>query len=320
MSSAPVVVAHTRSLYDAIHRRDFSTVIAEVRALCEMDRDLFVDPLVHTVQAALVRVGRGRRPSPEQVRALAEGMAGEAAEWIDGMPSVDEFEAWLRTMVGYPAPDPESLQTSVLITAFATAHVLRYAGGDTPWQQQLDEIEQTVRARDGVSGWLDDFLDPRYPYFLLVWTGEWMNAEANIAECAMMTAPTVIRPGTLGPDALKVVAFAENVAVRTGQRLLFFSELTRLLTAAHDSWAARGVDWQAALADLENSAPLVHLALDRWSWHIASSPALTMIAADPGGSVELRMADEHQALRQRLLPVVSSGWATYIDGLLRPAA
>src|SRR5258706_5031793 len=103
-------------------------------------------------------------------------------------------------------------------------------------------------------------LDPEYwLIFGLEWTGG-----AGMAEAAYAVAPGVIPRHTLGDDARQILECADLYVGKRGGRAIFFSGLTRMFAIARKSWPDLGVDWEAALAELQSGPfPALYLTISQ---------------------------------------------------------
>ncbi len=154
------------------------------------------------------------------------------------------------------------------------------------------------------------------PAYWLVSGLEWPGSDPAWAEAAVAISPGIIMRDGLSPGIREILARADRCAARHDMRVVFFSDLTRALTAAGTSWASLGVDWEAALAELRCGAhPLMFLTISaRAHLHLCDSSA-RLIIYGPGGA-EQASAGERDLVRQTIASRLAADWPPYIRGLL----
>ncbi len=79
----------------------------------------------------------------------------------------------------------------------------------------------------------DELLHPSY---WLVHGLRWQG-DRDVAEAAVAIAPGMIARESLSRDAFQILGCADLYARKHRERVVFFSDLTRMLTAAGTSWA-----------------------------------------------------------------------------------
>jgi len=88
---------------------------------------------------------------------------------------------------------------------------------------------------------------------------------------------------TLSRDAFQILGCADLYASKNGSRVIFFSDLTRMFTAAGTSWAELGIDWEGALKELQDGPfPSLFLTISERAYLFICSPATRMLFAGPG--------------------------------------
>jgi hypothetical protein len=149
------------------------------------------------------------------------------------------------------------------------------------------------------------------PTYWLVFGTEWQG-DGLLAEAAAAVAPEVIARDAIAGDTYQVLGCADLFARKLGVRVVFFSELTRMFSAAGRSWADLGVDWQSALRELSAGQFLaIYLSVSRKSYDLVCDPSAWPEAA--GSSTEL----EH--LRLTTTDVIAARWSAYVKGLAAAA-
>lgn len=159
----------------------------------------------------------------------------------------------------------------------------------------------------------DQLMNPAY---WLVSGLEWPEDHDAWAEAAVAVAPGIIMRDRLSRDSRQILARADTYAAGHGIAVVFFSDLTRALTAAGASWPSLGVDWEAALAEMRGGPhPLMFLTISgRAHLHVCNSAARLAIHG-PGGAEEAS-AEERNLVRQAIAGRLAADWPPYIRGLL----
>src|SRR6266567_5170287 len=155
-------------------------------------------------------------------------------------------------------------------------------------------------------------LDPEYwLIFGLEWTGD-----ADMAEAAYAVAPGVIPRHMLGEDARQVLECADLFVGKRGGRAIFFSDLTRMFASAGRSWPDLGVDWEAALADLQSGPfPALYLTISQRAHVYICDAAIRLVIYGPGGREEATDA-ERDLVRQALARQLAADWPGYVRSLI----
>lgn len=150
-------------------------------------------------------------------------------------------------------------------------------------------------------GDVQELLDPEY---WLVFALDWPSG-SNVAEGALAVAPSAISRDTASFHAQQVLGCADLHAEKHAANLVLFSDLTRMFATAGTSWASLGVDWQAALRELEEGRhPLMLLTI---------TERAHLLISDPGQSPE-QVDYERELLRQAISGRLTEDWPTYIQG------
>ena len=95
---------------------------------------------------------------------------------------------------------------------------------------------------------VDELLSPSY---WLVSGLEW-HGDGDIGRGRRGGRAQMIPRDALSHDAYQVLGCADLYARKHGQRVIFFSDLTRMFADAGTSWSQLGVDWESALRELRS--------------------------------------------------------------------
>ncbi|MCH9729756.1 MAG: hypothetical protein K0U84_08800 [Actinomycetia bacterium] len=155
----------------------------------------------------------------------------------------------------------------------------------------------------------------RHPGFWLAVGLPWPDdAQGGIAECARLTAPVVINMSMLRPDTQAIYALAEHFAVQFDCRVVRVAELTRWLDQHGQTWASRGIHFDAAYAELI-SAPLpsLYFALDKKSHAVLCDASRDGVRIYYSDGVCQTTTDDQEELRHNLTSVVTIEWGPYIE-------
>jgi hypothetical protein len=116
-------------------------------------------------------------------------------------------------------------------------------------------------------------MDTETPGYWLVWALPWPGGE--VAEAVVAVAPGLTARDRLSADAVDVLTLADRYTEGRGARVIMFAELTRGLTRAGTSWAALGVDWESALAELEGGT-VAYLKISERAYGLICNPSAAM--------------------------------------------
>ncbi|HET9898474.1 MAG TPA: hypothetical protein VFQ44_26390 [Streptosporangiaceae bacterium] len=147
----------------------------------------------------------------------------------------------------------------------------------------------------------DELASPPYwLVFALDWPGD-----GSLAEAAVAVAPATIPREAVSADAQQVLGSADLYATKHATRLVLFSDLTRMFATAGTSLAALGVDWQAALRELQDDPHLSML--------LTITERAHLLISDPGSCSDY----ERELLRQAISGKLTEDWPAYIQGLIQ---
>ena len=96
----------------------------------------------------------------------------------------------------------------------------------------------------------------------------------DLAEAAVAVAPAVIPRDGLSYSAQQILGSAEVYTRKRAARVVFLSDLTRLLTRGGETWASLGVDWEAGLRELASGQfPAMFLSISERAYLILCDPS-----------------------------------------------
>ena len=99
--------------------------------------------------------------------------------------------------------------------------------------------------------------------------------------------------------------------------MVFFSDLTRMFATAGQSWAALGVDWRAALRELEEGPHLaMFLTINERAHLIICDSATGHPQVDEGSGLD-QVGYERDVVREALTDQLTADWPGYINGLMK---
>jgi hypothetical protein len=155
-------------------------------------------------------------------------------------------------------------------------------------------------------------LDPEYwLIFGLEWTGG-----GGMVEAAYAVAPGIIPRHMLGEDARQILECADLYVGKRGGRAIFFSDLTRMFASAGKSWPDLGVDWEAALAELQSGPfPALYLTISQRAHVYICDAATRLTMYGPGGREEATES-ERDLVRQALARQLGADWPGYVKSLI----
>jgi hypothetical protein len=154
-----------------------------------------------------------------------------------------------------------------------------------------------------------------HPAYWLVYGLPWQGDD-DLAEAAAAIAPGTIARETLGRDAFQILGCADLYARKHGSPVVFFSDLTRMFTAAGTSWAELGVDWESALQELQDGPfPALLLTISERAYIFICNPATRLLLAGPGGGQRATDA-ERQLVRQAIASKLTADWPPYMRQMI----
>jgi hypothetical protein len=171
-------------------------------------------------------------------------------------------------------------------------------------------------ARDITPG---DRADPLFaPAYWLVAGMEWPGGPSP-AEAAWAVAPDMIPRDMVSSDTYQVLGCADQYVASQATRIVFFSDLTRMFTIAGTSWANLGVDWEAALDELQDGPyATALLAVSERAHILICDPSIELHLHQPGRKSDPDWARrDRELVRQSITETLIVSWPTYIDDLIQ---
>jgi len=153
----------------------------------------------------------------------------------------------------------------------------------------------------------DEWLDP--PYWLISML-DWQSRD-DVSESAVAIAPSIIPREVVSYQARQVLGCADLYSRKHRQRVVFFSDLTRMFTDAGTSWSRLGVDWQSALLELRGGQfPALFLTISERAYLVigGATGATASALAEDARNLE----DERQLVRTSMARQLESDWPPYI--------
>jgi hypothetical protein len=149
------------------------------------------------------------------------------------------------------------------------------------------------------------------PAYWLVAGLEWPGGPGP-SEAAWAIAPDLVPRDALSNDAYQVLGCAHLFAGKQPARVVFFSDLTRMFGTAGTSWAGLGVDWQAALVELQNGPyPAMFLTVTERAHLLICDPTSwsTVCAQEPS-------RPERELVRQAVADKLTADWSGYMGRII----
>jgi hypothetical protein len=153
-------------------------------------------------------------------------------------------------------------------------------------------------------------LELLHPPYWLVSVVEW-RGDGDVSESALAIAPGIIPRQMISYDARQVLGCADLYARKHMQRVVFFSDLTRMFNDAGTSWSQLGVDWSSALEELHDGQfPALFMTISERAYVVISGAAAAATSAPAEGA--LNVEDERELVRRSIAAQLASDWPPYI--------
>ena len=121
----------------------------------------------------------------------------------------------------------------------------------------------------------------------------------------------------LSHDARQVLGCADLYSRKHGQRVVFFSDLTRMFTEAGTSWSQLGVDWERALRELRTGEfPVMLLTISERAYISICDPAVRPLTITPDGGTEEAADDDRELVRQAITRQLVADWPLYMQRII----
>jgi len=161
----------------------------------------------------------------------------------------------------------------------------------------------------------------------LPWPEDQDNAE--VAEAALVIAPHVTqaarpvgpdgKPVPLGRDLARMLDAGSRCAAALRKQVIFLSDITCWLAGIGLSWERIGVDFPAALNELEHQAVGLYLELSQRAYTILCSTARTLTIHYTSGDRSEVPPGERELLRAKFETALDAGWPGYVTHALAKA-
>lgn len=163
-----------------------------------------------------------------------------------------------------------------------------------------------------------ELVNPEYwLVFGLEWPGDTGSGASGVAEAAVVVAPGLIPRDAVSRDAYQVLGCADLYARKHRERVVLFTDLTRMFTSAGTSWAQLGVDWEAALRELhDGSFPAMYLTITERAHLLICDPAVSLGMARPGGWADDGGA-EREIVRQAIASQLTADWPPWMNAMIQ---
>jgi hypothetical protein len=167
----------------------------------------------------------------------------------------------------------------------------------------------------------------REPSWWLVHGLPWPEDATGMAEAAFAASPDATltlrpqgadgQPVPVSRNLQAVLLAARAVAECTGARVVFVSDATLWLSERGRSWEKLGVDWAAALAELEQSCGL-YVSVSETAHAIICSAARALTIHSPSGA-RVVTDQERRLVKGQLAARLAADWPGYITRIMASA-
>lgn len=162
----------------------------------------------------------------------------------------------------------------------------------------------------------DAAVDLQSPSYWLVSGLEWQG-DGELAEAAMAVAPGLIPRDALSHDARQVLGCADLYSRKYRQRVVFFSDLTRMFAEAGTYWAQLGVDWERALRELQAGVfPAMLLTISERAYISICASAVRGVAITPDGGTDETVDDDRELVRQAITRQLVAEWPPSMQSII----
>ena len=154
------------------------------------------------------------------------------------------------------------------------------------------------------------------PLYWLVSGLDWQG-DGESAEAAIAVGPEMIPRDALSHDARQILGCADLYSRKHGQRVVFFSDLTRMFAEAGTSWSQLGVDWERALRELRTGEfPVMLLTISQRAYISICASAIRAVAITPGGRTDETADDDRELVRQAITRHLVADWPLYMQRIV----
>ena len=171
-------------------------------------------------------------------------------------------------------------------------------------------VEADVRRADAAV----DLLSPSY---WLVSGLDWQGDGELAAEAGMAVAPGLIPRDPLSHNARQVLGCADLYSRKYRQRVVFFSDLTRMFAQAGTSWFQLGVDWGRALRELRaGEFPVMLLTITQRAYISICASAIRGVAITPDAGTDETADDDRELVRQAVTRQLVADWPLFMQRIV----
>ena len=166
----------------------------------------------------------------------------------------------------------------------------------------------------------DEFRDLLlHPPYWLVYGLDWADPGADMAEAAYAIAPECTSQNGLPESVKDMLAVTFLYAdEHPGQRVIWFTDITRWLATRTQSWFSLDIEWEDALVAIPRLPVLgLYLTINQRAYHHLVDTATerhTIHYLD--GTSETLTADERQAVHDAFERKLVADWTPYVRTML----
>ena len=118
-------------------------------------------------------------------------------------------------------------------------------------------------------------------------------------------------------DAQQILGCADIIADRRHERVVLFSDITRLLASAGTSWGQLRVDWEHGLRELgQGGFPALLLTITGRAYELICNPALHVLPVDSLDSTEPAEEDRRELVRAAFTRQLETDWPPFMQGVI----
>lgn len=169
---------------------------------------------------------------------------------------------------------------------------------------------------------MDEELKERFihPPFWMLFGLPWPDADAEMAEAAMVLAPHCVRERDLSENAADILGFTRLYArEHPHRRMVFLTDVTRWLSRQDSGWPQVGVDFEGGLQELTRAPVLGMYVTVSWRayMHLTNATLVSHTVHYLDGTSEVLTEEERERVRAALDDKIAVDWPDYIRSMLR---